>query len=51
MANVKQAAKVMRCVCDQYGRCLVDCPSADRTDRPGLEWYWDLRHGRWVWNG
>jgi hypothetical protein len=41
----------LRCACDQYGRCLMDCPSADRTDRPGPSWYWkywNVGVGRWV---
>ena len=40
-----------RCRCDQWGRCLTDCPSADRTDAPGVAWYWNRRLNEWVWHG
>lgn len=36
-----------RCVCDQFGRCLTDCPSAD-LDRPDPSSYWDRRRREWV---
>lgn len=36
-----------RCVCDQYGRCLTDCPSMDLV-RPWPTAYWDRRNHRWV---
>jgi hypothetical protein len=36
-----------RCVCDQYGRCLADCPSADLV-RPSGRAYWDRRNSEWV---
>lgn len=37
----------LRCVCDQYGRCLTDCPSAD-LPRPNASAYYDRRRGEWV---
>ncbi len=36
-----------RCRCDQYGRCLTDCPSADLR-RPGPWFYYDRKRAVWV---
>jgi hypothetical protein len=36
-----------RCRCDQYGRCLTDCPSAG-LPRPNPTAYYDRRSGQWV---
>lgn len=49
MENVQGSGTWLRCRCWQAGRCLADCPSADRTDMPRFgSWWWDRRTSEWI---